>query len=472
MSPPLHNLQAEQALLGALLAHNATFHQLPDGLRPEHFYDPVHGALYGEIARRVRAERLADAVSLAEWWGGVPAASEIGGAKYLVILLEIAARLTSQAVEYAGLVLDLAQRRALREVYEEGLASLASRAASEALVESERRLAEVAAQDDSADQWEHLGCIAEQAVVTAEQGELTGLSTGLEALDAKLGGLKRGAVYVVGGASSMGKSIVGKALALAVARQGYGVANVDLEMDVADIGLRAAASQAYAPTEPVYSGQPGPGGNPHYLSARRRTLSQRQWERMRAGAGTLAQLPVYVDARPGQTLAQIESRTRRLQRKLKRQGVDLAALVIDHEGLIATETRHASELDRARERAQGALALAKRLNVVLIALAQLTKDGARQDGDIRLPTKDDLNFGSEWDRSAEAVILVHRRAYYAERKPAHLRTDEDCEALHSNEAVLVVDKSRGGARGQVPIVMDVAAAWVGEASKPKMERVI
>lgn len=470
---PLRNIEAEQALLGAILFDNHTLHRLPDGIKAEHFSEPVHGALYGEIVRRVRSERLADAVSLAEWWAALPAAAELGGPKYLLILLDHAARLSAQAVEYGELVLDLAQRRALRAVYEDGLEALSSKGAAEALLETERRLAEVAAQDDSADQFEHLGCLAEQAVLAAEHGELEGISTGLPSLDAKLGGLKRGAVYVIGGAASMGKSIVGKAISDAIARQGFGVGNFDLEMDKTDIGLRAASSAAYRPSEAVYAGAPGGDGNPHYLSARRRTLSQRQWERMREGAGALASLPVYVDARAGLTLAQIEARARKLKRRLQRQGVDLAALVIDHEGLIASDTRTGTELDRARERAQGALALAKRLNVILIALAQLTKDGARQEGDVRLPTKDDLNYGSEWDRAAEAVILLHRKAYYAERKPQHLRTDADCDALGARDATLIVDKSRGGSRGQVEILMDVATAWVGEAPpKPKLERVV
>lgn len=457
------SIDAEQAVLGAIIYDSRIWHDLQP-LRPQTFYDPVHGRIYAVIEEMIRAGILVDGVTLKERLRTDGALKDIGGAGYVLRLAESAARLPVQAVQYVGMLRDLAQRRAMAAALSQAATALPDAvSASVALTSLEAQLADIAAGDDTADAWAELDGVMEAAVIAAEEGQALGLSTGLAALDACTGGLRPGTVWVIGGASSMGKSVVGQNIAIALALAGHGVAWVHLEMGEADIGLRAAAQLAYRRGEPVYSGEPGPSGNPHYLSAMRRTLSPSQWDRMRAAAAGVRKAPIYVDARPGRTLSQIEAAARRLKRRLARAGQSLAALIIDHQGLIAAEKSFPSELERTKDRANRTLAMAKALGVTVIALAQLTKDGSRQDGDVRLPTKDDLDFGSEWDRAAEVIVLVHRKAYYAERKPKHLLTDADIAATHSKEAVLIVDKSRAGKRGQVPIVMDVAAAWIGDA---------
>lgn len=107
------------------------------------------------------------------------------------------------------------------------------------------------------------------------------------------------------------------------------------------------------------------------------------------------------------------------------------------------------------------MGMAKRLDICVIALSQITKEGARADGDERLPTLLDLNYGGAISQAADVVVLIHRRAYYEERKPTHLR---DISKLRSRETTLVVDKTRDGRRGQVPILMDVPTAAVWEAA--------
>jgi replicative DNA helicase len=102
--------------------------------------------------------------------------------------------------------------------------------------------------------------------------------------------------------------------------------------------------------------------------------------------------------------------------------------------------------------------------VVVIALSQITKEGSRADGEDRLPTAQDLNYGSALSQAASVVMLIHRKAYYAERKPRHLQTPEDGYTMRSREATLVVDKARGGQRGQVSVLMDMATAAVWEPS--------
>lgn len=446
MSGP-HDLAAEQAVLGACLLTNAWIAHA--NLRPEHFYDPTHGALWAEMTARWRADRLADAVSLKEWADAN--LKDLRGRAYLLDLMDRTAITTAQVSGYSDVLRDLARRRAVIEAAKGAIASAAA-GGSDALTGLELRLQEIAAGDADADAWAPIGSIAAEAAERAELGETRGISTGFRELDRATGGIQPGTLWVVGGATSMGKSVFGGALGRNIAAQGYGVGEFHLEMDRTQIGLR---------TSTALGREHAGDGNPHYLSALRGDLTAEQWERVRDGARAAAVLPIYVDARAGRTVAQIEAAARRLVRKMQRENVTPGALIIDHEGLISAEQRHPSQLEAANARANALLGVAKRLGVGVVALSQITKEGSRADGDERLPTAQDLNYGSALSQAASVVILLHRRAYYAERKPRDLRNDADRQALRSRECLLIIDKSRGGMRTQVTVGMDMptAAVW-------------
>jgi len=187
---------------------------------------------------------------------------------------------------------------------------------------------------------------------------------------------------------------------------------------------------------------------------------------MRGGARAAAHLPIYVDARPGRSVSQIEAAARRLFRKMRRENVTPGILLIDHEGLIAPEpgARHPSQLERTNARSEALLALAKRLDVAVVALSQITKEGSRADGEDRMPNATDLAYGGAISQAATVVILIHRKAYYAERKHPDARTTEDWETIKSRETTLIVDKVRGGQRGHVALLMDTPTAAVWEVA--------
>jgi replicative DNA helicase len=447
-------LDAEQALLGALISEPRWLDHAR--LSASHFYDPCHGALWDELKQRQRDGRLIDFLSLKQWADG--AFRDVGGAAYAMRLVEAGVGVFAhQVAGYADMIRDAARRRAVIEAAKGAIAT-AEKGEADALAALEQRLQEIASNDADADAWERLGVHACESVERAEMGETRGISTGIAALDRATGGFQSGTLWVVGGASSMGKSVFGAALGRAIAAQGYGVAEAHLEMDKTQIGLRTAAALAFDPDHRA--------SNPHYLSAQRGDLTPAQWSALRGAAKASGSLPIYIDARPGRTLSQIEAAARRLFRKMRREGVKPGALTIDHEGLIAPEpgARFPSQLERTNARSEALLAMAKRLNVAVIALSQITKEGARADGDDRLPTMHDLNYGGALAQAATVVILLHRKAYYAERKPDRLRSPEDWEALKSRETTLVIDKARSGMRSQVTVLMDAPTAAVWEAA--------
>lgn len=449
----LHDLELERAVLGACILTPAW---MPDGLRAEHFYAPEHGDLWEELRMRQRDGRLIDVMALKPFVMAHKALSSLGAnGSYLLSMDGSRAATSAQVAGYAELLRDYARRRATAEACKGALAQV-EKGEGDALTTLEARLQEIASNDADADAWERLGFHACQSVERAELGETRGISTGFPSLDGATGGIQPGTLWVIGGATSMGKSVFGAGLSRNIAAQGFGVAEVHLEMDAAQVGLRTATALAFDADHRAT--------NPHYLSAQRGDLTDKQWAHLRGAAKASTTLPIYTDARPGRTLSQIEAAARRLFRKMRREGIQPGALVIDHEGLIAAEpgSRFPSQLERANARSEALLAVAKRLGVAVIALSQITKEGSRADGEERLPTAQDLNYGGALSQAASVVILLHRKAYYAERKPEKLRTEDDLEALRSRETTLVIDKARGGMRSQVTVWMDMPTAAVWE----------
>ncbi len=462
-----HNLEAEQALLGSLLFDNRLLEHVGD-LRAEHFFDPVHGRIFAAISDGVAQGRLVDGIALKEWAQRDPGVVQVGGARYLMMLMSSAAAITPQTQAYADMIRSLSLRRAIvgacRDAAALAMDPPEDMDAETLLIEAQRSLSGLG--DDGGDgegAWRSAAEIALAAVERAYAGQAKGITTGLPSLDDCTGGGRPGTLWVIGGATSMGKSVGGQQLAVNVARKGYGVAYIHLEMDHDEVGLRLAAGVAY---EYKRRNEWGARANPHYLAAANQALKDDQWVRLRdAAKNVMPNLKIYVDDRPGRTVTQIESAVMRLFQKMRRDGVTPGLIVVDHEGLIAPEGKHPSELEAARARANRLKDMAKRLGVWTVALSQITKEGSRADGEERLPQSTDLNYGSALSQAAHVVILIHRKAYYAERKPHSARTEEDIRMTKSLETTLVVDKARGGRRAHVAAQMDVASAVLIESDE-------
>jgi len=447
-------LEESEAVLGAILFNPGWIDHAK--LNASHFYDPTHAALWDEFKQRQRDGRLIDMLSLREW--AKANFRDLGGVEYLLKLSDRGAVTTAQIAGYGDAIRDASRRRATIEAARIAI-NEAEKGDTDALTALEQRLQEIASNDTDADAWERLGVLACESVERSILGETKGISTGFPSLDRATGGVQPGTLWVVGGATSMGKSVFGAGLGRNIAAQGFGVGEIHLEMDATQIGLRASTALAFS-ADPKGDG----ADNPHYLTAQRGGLSERQQARLIGASKAAASLPIYTDARAGRSLSQIEAAARRLFRKMRREGIKPGALIIDHEGLIAPEpgSRFPSQLERANARSEALLAMAKRLGVAVIALSQITKEGSRADGEERLPTAQDLNYGGALSQAASVVILISRKAYHAERKPKHLREPKDEADLKSRECTLVVDKARGGQRSQITVWMDMPTAAVWE----------
>ena len=390
----LHNLDAEQALLGALLYDNRILERLPE-IGGAQFFEPLHGALFDEAARMIRSGRSATAPSLRLWAEeGVP--QEIGGASYLLTLLEAAA-LPTHAIEYAGEIAGLALKREIAAIGREMEDAVAQGDALEALGNAEAQLRALAAKAQTAG-----------GADIPESGEafIAGLTrpailTGYTALDERLGGLARGDLIILAARPSMGKTALGAEIGRNIARRGGAVHFASLEMSKEQVARRCIGAATF-----------------HEKSA----LDRIEYFRLRPGAtgfdmdklrAISATLPrrMIIDDRAAQTVAQIEGGARATRKRLG--GLDL--ILVDYLQLMRAAGKHGSRVHEIEETTQGLKALAKRLNCPVVALCQLSRGVEGRDD--KRPMLADLRDSGAIEQDADVVLGIYREAYYLERSP-------------------------------------------------------
>lgn len=450
-----HNLEVEQALLGVLLYDNAAYERLTDSLQGRHFYEPFHARLYDAIETCIRKGQAAEPMLLADGFKGDPAYDELGGLRYLADLVERAPPAVN-APDYARSVLDLAMRRELIRVGGEMVQGAATgsdtaRELIEAAEETLFGLAEDKAQgggfapfSDALD-----GFLEVAAQAMNRGGAVTGLSTGLIDLDAKLGGLHPSDLIVLAGRPSMGKTALATNIAFHVAKNFRGeqqpdgsikavtggrVAFFSLEMAKEQLAGRIIADAAGVSSDRIRKGH----------------IDRDEFMRMRECSALLRKIPLHIDDGGGTSIAKITARARRLKRK---QGLDL--IVVDYLQLaVGTAKTGSNRVAEVGEITGGLKALAKDLGVPVIALSQLSRKVEERDD--KRPQLSDLRESGSIEQDADAVMFVYREAYYVGRaepkegSAEHMAWQDDI-ARCQHEADVIIAKQRHGPIGTVKL---------------------
>jgi replicative DNA helicase len=326
-----HNLEAEQALLGALLFDNAAYERLGDHLHGRHFYEPFHQRLFDAIEEHVRKGLLAEPIVLMERFKRDPAFEELGGLRYLADLVDRAPP-AANAADYGRVVYDLALRRDLIRIGGEISKSAnddAEREAREQIETAEQQLYELAEHGaaSSSGFLNFSDALAGAVKMTAEaferDGGLAGLATDLADLDKKLGGLYRSDLIILAGRPSMGKSALAMNMAFNIARayawepqpdgsrktvRGGVVAFFSLEMSAEQLALRLLADVSGVSSDRLRKGE----------------IDASEFGRVRDGAVEIQDAPLFIDDTGGLSLAKLAARARRLKRQ---SGLDL--IVVD-----------------------------------------------------------------------------------------------------------------------------------------------
>jgi replicative DNA helicase len=456
-----HNIEAEQALLGAILVNNEALYRVSDFLEPQHFYEPIHQQIYELASNLIRAGKIATPVTLKTF---LPADFEVAGLNASQYLARLAAEATTviNAVDYGRTIGDLSVRRNLIRIGEDmvnvAFDAPVDFAPREQIEDAERRLYEIAETGRFGSGFQRFAEALTTAVDMAarayqREGKLSGLATGLRDLDAKMGGLQQSDLIIVAGRPGMGKTALATNIAYNVARAWRGQTRADGHMETVDGGIvgffSLEMSAEQLATRIISERTEIPSS-----TIRRGGITESDFERIKDVSIELQGLPFYVDETGGLNIAQLAARARRLKRQ---RGLDL--LVIDYIQLLQGSTKRSSEnrVQEVTEITTNLKALAKELNVPIMALSQLSRQVENRDD--KRPQLSDLRESGSIEQDADVVMFVFREEYYLSNKEPRPGTEEHIKwqtdmALVHGKAELIIGKQRHGPTGTVQVQFD------------------
>ncbi len=423
-----NSAQAEQALLGALLANNKAYERVAEFLLPRHFADPLHGRIYAAIAAKIDANGVADPVTLRGAFENDLDMDELGGAGYLAKLLSAMVGIVN-AGDYGRAILDAWFRRELIGAAENlhnacfGAADETGKVATgaELLEQMEAHLSRIAeGAGDVAPVTPAGEAVAQAVEITKIAGDrasgIAGITTGYKALDRMLSGLQKKKLVLLGARPSMGKT--GLALGIAVRAAASGVPTLfwSGEMGPEQLGARMAAAHAKINTVSVFNGRhydPHPDAD-HRLAQK---LSGQEWERLVRSERAARRLPLYFDDRPGLTVQALRARARRMKRTHK-----LGLLVVDYAGLMRSPYQD-KLYERMTEISQGLKATMMELDIAGLVCAQLSRQNEGREN--KMPQLQDLRDSGALEQDADVVMFIHRDHYYLSRAGEPTQTEKE-----------------------------------------------
>jgi replicative DNA helicase len=444
---PPFNLDLEQALLGALLINNAAFERVSGILDPHHFFDGLHQQIFEITAALISKGRAATPITLRSFFESAPEVSPgVTVPQYLGTLAGAATTIINVA-DYARAIVDLSTRRALIVIGEDVVNSAydaASTVAPQSLIEdAEARLFEIAekgrtVRDEISFADASFAAVKGACEAYESGGKMRGLSTGFADLDAKLGGLQKSDLVILAARPSMGKTALATNIAWNVARDGLTVDFRSLEMSAEQLALRILSSVSGIPSEKLRRGDCSEAELRSVIEAQRK----------------IADTPLITDESGGLSIAQLSARARRTKRK---HGTEL--IIIDYLQLMAGNKRSRDgRVQEVTEITTGLKALAKELQVPIIALSQLNR--AVEGRTEKRPQLSDLRESGSIEQDADVVMFVYREQYYLERAapdPSDMeKTSEWMRAMErvAGKAEVIIGKQRHGPVGVVPMAFE------------------
>ena len=468
-----HNVEAEQQLLGAILTNNDVYDRIASLVKAEHFFDPVHRRIFEKTAARIQKNALASPVTLKPFFEDDEGLRELGGPAYLVRLA--GAAISSYAArDYAQMIYDLAVRRELislgREISAKAAKVEIQSEPREQIIEAEQRLYKLGEQGVAERGFQSFLKAVTDAVNVANAayqrgGGLAGISTGLIDLDKKMGGLHESDLIILAGRPSMGKTSLATNIAFNIAKaykrgrkpdgsegavEGGCVGFFSLEMSAEQLAARILSEAAEVPSEQIRKGD----------------MTETEFRRFVDAAKSLESCPLYIDDTPALPISQVAARARRLKRT---HGLDV--LMVDYLQLLKGSSK-GSENNRVQEVSeitQGLKAIAKELNIPVIALSQLSRQVENRDD--KRPQLSDLRESGSIEQDADVVMFVYRDEYYHERlkppedDPRFAEWFEKMNRVHG-KAEVILGKQRHGPIGTVELSFEGRFTRFGNLAQP------
>ena len=444
------NIEAEQALIGSVLISNDIFDDISVLVDSAKFYDPIHVLIFEAIEKLIAKGLLANPITLKNYFENNDGLKELGGQEYLVKITKFATTSKKQAIDYANIVQEMHLRRELIKISQTVLDE-ASRSAEinnpgEVIIQNaEKSLFDLAERGHFNQSFMKFEKALEQTIDMArsayqnEEG-IVGVPTGLTDLDSRLGGMHKQDLIIIAGRPSMGKTALATNIAFHAAKNiekkaiKSSVAFFSLEMSSEQLSTRILSEQSKIRSNDI----------------RRGKVSEKEFEQFIDTSKNIFELPLYIDETPAITIAAISNRSRRIKRLF---GLEL--IVVDYIQLMrSTKRAETNRVQEISEITQGLKALAKELDVPVLALSQLSRQVEQRDD--KKPQLSDLRESGSIEQDADVVMFVFRKAYYLERKEPTLGSIEYAEWQQkmdeiSSLAEILISKQRHGPTGNVKV---------------------
>ena len=435
-----HSIEAEQMLLGCIMAENKTWPIVGGILTTDDFYEPTHGRIWSVLKSRISRNHLADATTLWAAMGDDAGLKELGGLTYLARMVGISVA-PRYAKDYADIIRDKSARRHVKRSVESAKSALDGVDPVEVTVA--RLQADLMGVPQASGQESSVSILSATTRMIerqnlAYQGEEILLKTGLDPLDRIIGGLDAGDLMLLGGSTSMGKTAVAGEISHRIATRGLGVAYVSLEMEDVQIATRITSTLSGVP----YAAMRDAG-----------QVEEKDFRKWVDRAKRVATLPIQIIPKNIRDVAAVHAAAERAKVELG-DGTPLSLLVVDYAQLLRAEGK--GRYEQMTNVSIGLKTIAGMLKIPVIALVQLDrKMGERDD---RRPNLSDIKETGQFENDADVVVFCHREQYYLERQGPKVgkdgRISEDARAdweadmaAHKNRIELIVRKMRQGQLG-------------------------
>ncbi len=421
---PPNSIQSEQSVLGGLMLDNMTWDSVADKIGESDFYRKDHRLIFRAITKLAEQQTPFDVITISEAMDATGDLETVGGLPYLGML----ARDTPSAaniVSYANIVRD---RSVLRQLIHVGTKITDSafntegRDTSELLEEAEREVFKIAEQRQRG-QGGFMGikpllakAVDKIEMLFEQEGHITGAATGFTDLDDLTSGLQPADLIIVAGRPSMGKTTIAMNMAENIAiKGGKPVAIFSMEMPGDALAMRMMSSLGRIDQHKVRTGK----------------LEDHEWPRLTSAISLLGETQMFIDDTPALTPTEVRARARRLTREHGQLGL----IVLDYLQLMQSPASGDNRVQQISDISRGLKALAKELNVPVVALSQLNRNLESRPN--KRPMMSDLRESGAIEQDADLIIFVYRDEVYNEDSP------------DKGIAEVIVGKQRNGPLGTV-----------------------
>jgi len=443
------NIEAEQAVIGSILVSNELFDEVSILIDSQKFFDPIHIKIYTTIEKLIHKGLLANPITLKNYFENDDGLKELGGQEYLIKITKFATS-GKQVTDYANIIHEMHLRRELIKISETLSEQSTNKSESvssgeEIIQTAEKSLFDLAERGHFNRSFLKFEQALKQTIDMAksayqnEEG-VVGVPTGLDDLDSRLGGLHKQDLIIIAGRPSMGKTALATNIAFHAAKNiekkeaKSTVAFFSLEMSSEQLSTRILSEQSRIRSNDI----------------RRGKVSEKEFEQFIETSKNIVDLPLYIDETPAITISAISNRARRIKRLF---GLEL--IVVDYIQLMRSgDRKNENRVQEISEITQGLKALAKELDVPVLALSQLSR--AVEQRDDKKPQLADLRESGSIEQDADVVMFVYREAYYLERKEPNLGSIEHAEWQQKMDEIstladIMIGKQRHGPTGNIKV---------------------